>query len=167
MGRQYGEVFHSCVAFSLSFSLGKYLHTQAIPPGFYLLGGRGGRFPPNTPASSPKFLPIIEINLVRTAAYRENMRTIFMCCFLSPLDYVFLFYLNTIPIWLTLLFIWDYIMPSNLVCMHVVIVPVATPPGSMEKFVIRKATSQGTKRTNGVSLNRLYVMHIWSYNFQL
>jgi len=38
-------------------------------------------------------------------------------------------------------------MSSNLVCMHVVIVLVATPPGSMDKFVIRKATSQGTKRT--------------------
>jgi len=38
-------------------------------------------------------------------------------------------------------------MPSNLVCIHVVIVLlVATPPGSMDKFVIRKATSQGTKR---------------------
>jgi len=51
-------------------------------------------------------------------------------------------------IWLTLLlwFIWDYIMPSNLVCIHVVIVLlVATPPGSMDKFVIRKATSQELK----------------------
>lgn len=81
-----------------------------------------------------------------------------MCCFLSPLEYVlftlmscFTVHLNTTsPIWLTLLllwFIWDYIMPSNLVCIHVVIVLlVATPPGSMDKFVIRKATSQGTKR---------------------
>ena len=33
-------------------------------------------------------------------------------------------------------------MPSNLVCMHVVIVLV---PGSMDKFVFRKATSHGTK----------------------
>jgi len=38
-------------------------------------------------------------------------------------------------------------MPSNLVCMHVVMVLVDTPPGSMDKFIIRKATSQGTKRT--------------------
>ena len=39
-------------------------------------------------------------------------------------------------------------MPSNLVCMHVVTVLVATLPGRMDKFVIRKgkATSQGTKR---------------------
>ena len=81
-----------------------------------------------------------------------------MCCFLSPLEYVlftlmscFTVHLNTTsPIWLTLLllwFIWDYIIPSNLVCMHVVIVLVATSPGSMDKFVIRKATSLGTKRT--------------------
>ena len=64
---------------------------RSAPPmqGSIYWGGRGGRFPPNTPTSPPKFLPIIQLNLVRTAAYCENVRTIFMCCFLSPLEYVF------------------------------------------------------------------------------